>query len=647
MEKASNNSTLDLENEITNQLNQLSIKQAKIGYVFDERMLLHKNFSDNHVERPERAMSIYMNLYFKGLLEKLIKIKSEEIAENDLLRVHSKEYIDKVSDLRYDTSSDGKKNERKQVENKFRLCYDTYDNYHTYQSAKVSAGSLLSVCKSIAKKKVDHAFAIIRPPGHHANSEQCRGFCFFNNVAIAADYLIKEHNLKVAIVDWDVHHGDGTQEIFYNKNNPLMLSLHRHDNGSFYPNTGKHTESGVDSGSGYTINIPWNTNNFTQSQSKASIGDDEYFYAFETVVIPILKQYKPDVILVSSGFDAAENDPLGRMSLTPMGYALMTHKLKSLSSKLIVCLEGGYNIDSLSRCSEAIIRTLLNEPAGFKELLLKPAIKNLPLNVYNLNENFFAPSFYAIDQINLIKNYLSDFWSSLKEVAETMPKRKILRKDSEEHINKLKELLGENIHFLIDQELMTSFTDKNQNDFVKFRIGKFDETHKKLKIKNIFKKINVDNKSISATSLFRLEGINLKISNHRNSFNEKHFNWAGKDGIYDANLESISYLISKFLVTKKAKKQEVIDKLKQFANIYEKIFVENKLDLLNVDILLIPKEVTNENTKFKKTKVSIQLILNGIKDYTIVSVEDNDKSKNNFYSGLKNLIEFLEENILE
>ena len=235
-----------------------------------------------------------------------------------------------------------------------------------------------------------------------------------------------------------------------------MISLHRHDNGSFYPNTGKHTESGKDSGSGYTINIPWNTNHFTQSQPKASIGDDEYFYAFETVVIPILKQYKPDVILVSSGFDAAENDPLGRMSLTPMGYALMTHKLKSLSTKLIVCLEGGYNIDSLSRCSEAIIRTLLNEPAGFKELLLKSEIKNLPLNVFNLNENFFAPSFYAIDQINSIKNYLSEFWSSLKEVTETTPKRKIIRKDSEEQIIKLKELLGENIQFLIDQGMMTS-----------------------------------------------------------------------------------------------------------------------------------------------------------------------------------------------
>jgi acetoin utilization deacetylase AcuC-like enzyme len=647
MEKVSNNSTTDLENEITNQFNQMSLKQEKIGYVFDERMLLHKNFSDNHVERPERAMSIYMNLYFKGLLEKMIRLPSEEITEEDLLRVHSKEYIDKVSDLRYNTSSDGKKEERKQVENKFRLCHDSYDNYHTYQSAKVSAGSLLSVCKSVAKKKVDHAFAIIRPPGHHANSEECRGFCFFNNVAIAADYLIKEHKYKVAIVDWDVHHGDGTQEIFYNKNNPLMISLHRHDNGTFYPNTGKHTESGKDSGTGFTVNIPWNTNVITQSQPKASIGDDEYFYAFETIVIPVLKEYKPDVILVSSGFDAAENDPLGKMSLTPMGYSLMTHKLKSLSTRLIVCLEGGYNIDSLSRCSEAIIRTLLNEPAGFKDLLLKPEINNLPLNVFNLNQKYFAPSFYAIEQINSIKNYLSEFWPSLKEVKVTTPKRNLIRKDNEEQYSRLKELLGEDHQFLLDEVMQTSFNNKNEIDFVKFRIGKFDENHRKLNVKNILKKINVDNKSISAASRFRLEGINLKISNHRHSFNEKHFNWTSRDGMYDTNLESISYLISKFLVTKKAKKQDLIDKLKHFANSYEKLFVEKNLDLLNVDILLIPIEITNENSKFKKTKVNILLKLNGIKNYSIITVEDNDKTKNNFYSGLMNLIGFLDENILE
>ena len=647
MEMQPNNLIGDIESELVTQLNQLSLKQEKVGYVFDEKMLLHKDFSDNHVERPERAMSIYMNLYFKGLLDKLVRIKSDEISEEDLLRVHTQEYVEQVSDLRYNISKDGTKTERKKVENTFRLCHDTFDNYHTYESAKVSAGSLINCCKSVVKKKVNHAFAIIRPPGHHSNSGQCRGFCFFNNVAIAAEYLIKEHNLKVAIVDWDVHHGDGTQEIFYNKSNPLMLSIHRHDEGSFYPSTGKHTDIGKADGKGFNINIPWNTKAFPQSQSRSSIGDDEYFYAFEAIVIPVLKEYKPDIILVSSGFDAAENDPLGKMSLTPLGYAIMTQKLKSVCSKLIVCLEGGYEINNLSRCSEAIIRTLLNEPSGFKNLLLKEEISQLPLNVFNLNNNYFAPSFYAIDQINSIKSYLTEFWPTLKDTTVVNPIRKIIRKESEEHYMKLKELLGQHQKYLLEPELNSSLvSDKNQTDFVKFRIGKF-EFYKNSKIKNILKKINVSNRSTSAKQGFRLEGINLRITTHKHSFNEKHFNWNGADGIYDSHLESVSYLISKFIVAKKVTKKDLIDKLKTFAADYEKLFCEKNLDLIDVDIILIPKEVVAENSKFKKSKVTLDLKLNGIKAHSIINMETNDKTKNQFYSGLKNLIEFLNDQILE
>jgi acetoin utilization deacetylase AcuC-like enzyme len=676
---------LDSMDSLVSGLEKLSIKTEKIGYVFDEKMLTHKDFSMTHAEKPERAMSIYMNLIFKGLSEKLVRLPSEEITDQDIFRIHSKEYLDRIAESQYDAKSTEEKKPRNKTENSFTYCYDTYDNYATYQAARMSAGSLLSCCKNVMSGKVDHAFAIIRPPGHHANSDNCRGFCFLNNVAIAADYLIKEYNLKVAIVDWDVHHGDGTQEIFYDRKNPLQISLHRHDHGNFYPNvTGKETEVGLNEGEGFNLNIPWNTVHFSNPNGKSSIGDDEYIYAFETIVIPVLKEYKPDVILVSCGFDAAENDPLGKMSVSPLGYAYMTHQLKKLSNKIIVALEGGYNLDSLSRCSEAIIRTLMNEPSGFNGILLKKEISCLNFNLVELTSNnykIFSPSYYAIDQVNSYKTLYEKYWKSLADVKGIItPRRNILRKDDEGVCEKIQNMFKEAKDYLISKEEKESLlkgefskikditklpgekNQKNQSilnnlefpfEFLKFKIGK--ETiplgNSKTDPMKFKKRILVDNRTLSCKLNFRLDGVHLDIPAHKISNNPQQCSWVKRDGIFDVSEQDLSYLISKFLVHKKIHKNDLIEKLETLSLVYEKFFLEGheKYDLYNVDILIIPKpgqETTGVTTRSKKKKTEFILKLNGVKEYSLSS-EKIRNDENNFYDGLRSLINFIKENIME
>ncbi|KAJ1493209.1 hypothetical protein T484DRAFT_1610676 [Baffinella frigidus] len=186
------------------------------------------------------------------------------------------------------------------------------------------------------------------------------GFCFFNYVAAAAAVAKSEFGLKrVLILDWDVHHGNGTEKMFINDPSVLYISLHRYDDGSFYPGTGPAEEVGVREGAGYNVNIPW---------PHSGMGDAEYLLAFERVVMPIARSYNPELVLVSAGFDAAHGDPLGGCNVTPYGYGQMTNMLRGLAGgRMVVALEGGYNLRSISRSMEAVVRVLLGTRirAGF------------------------------------------------------------------------------------------------------------------------------------------------------------------------------------------------------------------------------------------------------------------------------------------
>ncbi|KAF8005729.1 hypothetical protein BT93_K0115 [Corymbia citriodora subsp. variegata] len=214
------------------------------------------------------------------------------------------------------------------------------------------------VAKRVAKGELDSAFAIVRPPGHHAEHDEAMGFCLYNNVAIATNFLLKEKELginKILIVDWDVHHGNGTQKTFWKDPRVLFFSVHRHEFGSFYPanDDGDYTMIGEGPGAGYNINVPW---------ENGRCGDADYLAVWDHILIPVAKQFNPDMILISAGFDAAVGDPLGGCHVTPYGYALMLKKLMDFArGKIVLALEGGYNLASISNSALACMEVLLDD----------------------------------------------------------------------------------------------------------------------------------------------------------------------------------------------------------------------------------------------------------------------------------------------
>ncbi len=659
--------TLDIQ-EIESKIKSLSIDKYSVGYAFDERMLLHKNYSDSHYERPERAEIIYANLISKGLCDKLIRIKGESIDDKYLLDTHTPNHLENVRNLKYEEIKEivkpnigkkkdkeieteketekttllykvNKEKERPVTDNSFRLCYDTYDNYFTQFSAAVSAGTLLNCAKHLAENKVNNAFAIIRPPGHHANHSECRGFCFYNNVAVTTRYLIDNYNYKIAIVDWDVHHGDGTQEIFYGEKNPLFISIHRRDNGKFYPNvSGLITEQGDKDGLGYNINIPWDTRGlFT---SKSGIGDDEYIYTFNKVIIPILNEYKPDFIIVSCGFDACENDPLGEMSLTPLGYSYMTNLLMEICPKILIALEGGYNLNSLQRSSEAIIRTLLKEKNPIKNLMvdkfeLNAYVENKVIEFYkeislnDIKENFFTEANYTKEIIKKVIEHNIPYWKRIQN-NQIIIKTNLLRKNNEEALKELFDIINhlttkdnfkidsmywKNLFEISNNDLFSlknnkqnslsnnENLNKNQsslgcteedikmNSFIRFNLGKvsIDKSYKEIYLNKYLRNTHKNLRTISRKYNFRLEGIssNKDLKDHR-------LNWNFTNGIFDVNENNLDNLILKFLNINKLDKNEILEQLKNLKVKCEWMCKSN-IDLYNVDLIINFKKLVKNN----------------------------------------------------
>jgi len=229
----------------------------------------------------------------------------------------------------------------------------------TENSARLAAGTLLQCIDALMlplddPRRITNGFGLIRPPGHHSRRSEPEGFCIFNNVAIAAKYAIKNFGLKrVLVLDWDVHHGDGIQEAFYENENVLYISLHRHDYGSFFPTGDEKSATFVGNGSGrgFNVNIPW---------SGRAVGDAEYMAAFAKIVMPIAYEFSPELVLVSAGFDAAAGDPLGGYKVSANCFALMTYQLSALAGgRIMLALEGGYNLTSIADCANACVEVLL------------------------------------------------------------------------------------------------------------------------------------------------------------------------------------------------------------------------------------------------------------------------------------------------
>eukprot|EP00004_Rigifila_ramosa_P002099 TRINITY_DN12174_c0_g1_i1.p1 TRINITY_DN12174_c0_g1~~TRINITY_DN12174_c0_g1_i1.p1 ORF type:complete len:666 (-),score=169.43 TRINITY_DN12174_c0_g1_i1:46-1752(-) len=304
---------------------------ARVGVLYEEVMTLHEARRP-HPERPERAVAIHSRLKRQGLLGRCYTVNGREIDESEITSVHSEKIVLKKVDYAWERG-------------------DMFANEDTPLAASVSAGSTVRLVELTMKGELDGTFGIVRPPGHHAEHGECMGFCFYNNVAIAAKLIQKAGCKRIAIIDWDVHHGNGTQNMFYEDDGILYISTHRYGRG-FYPGTGSPKEIGSGKGKGYNINVAW---------TEPKMGDNEYAYAFQRIVMPVLRQYNPHTLIVSAGFDAARGDPLGGMDLTAVGYRYMTAQLRRVCPRVSIVLEGGYNLKSISLAAEGCVRVLLGE----------------------------------------------------------------------------------------------------------------------------------------------------------------------------------------------------------------------------------------------------------------------------------------------
>ncbi|KAG0200958.1 Histone deacetylase hda1 [Mortierella sp. GBA30] len=315
---------------------------------------------DDHPEDPRRIWRIYDALKTSGCTSRMVKIQSREATVDELKLVHTMDHIQNIQQ-----TSGMSKDELLDLAEHYN---SIYLNNSSAFCARLSCGSLLELCNAVATGQVLNGVAIVRPPGHHAEPDEAGGFCLYNNVAIAARYLQQRHNLKkIFILDWDVHHGNGTQKAFIDDPDVVYCSIHRYENGSFYPGdpvAAAHTTVGNGAGRGRNINIPWPC---------SGMGDSEYIYTFNKIIMPIIYEFAPEFILVSAGFDAALGDHIGENLVTPAAYGHMTHMLKSLAGgRIVLALEGGYNLDSIAVSGLACTKALLSDPID----ALEPIIPN-------------------------------------------------------------------------------------------------------------------------------------------------------------------------------------------------------------------------------------------------------------------------------
>lgn len=319
----------------------------KIGYVYSPVFLMHS--SAGHPESPQRLEAIMQVWQDTHLIDRLVAIEPTPATEERILRVHSQKHVNMIeyADRRGGLQIDG----------------DTYMNEYSRQAAYLAAGAAMNAVDAVMTGIVDASFSLARPPGHHATRDLAMGFCLFNNIAVAAQYAIDHYKLdRVLIMDFDVHHGNGTQDIFYSSPSVFYFSTHRYP---FYPGSGHWRDIGAEDGRGFTFNVPL----------PHSVGNEQFARVFDDLLYPAMARYQPELVLVSAGYDAHWADPLGALTLLDAtGYAYMTETLHRISKdfaqgRIVFVLEGGYNFDALGWSSHATVETLFgnrisDDPVG-------------------------------------------------------------------------------------------------------------------------------------------------------------------------------------------------------------------------------------------------------------------------------------------
>ncbi|MBM3129381.1 MAG: histone deacetylase [Chloroflexi bacterium] len=310
------------------------------AYLYSPVFLEHQE--PGHPESPERLRAIVQMLDETGLRARMTPLDPVPATDAQIEAAHAREHLARVKQL---IARGGG-----------HFDADTYANARSLDAALLAAGALTRAVDAVIAGEVDNAFAFVRPPGHHATRTRAMGFCLFNNVAIAAHHALSAHKLeRVLIVDYDVHHGNGTQDIFYDSSRVLYFSTHQSPH---YPGTGDWRDIGAGEGIGFTANVPL----------PARVGDDGFRRVFDDLLYPLAERYRPQLILVSAGYDAHWSDPLALENLTIAGYGALARTLVALARELcagriVFTLEGGYNLPALAHGVAATCRALLGEPA--------------------------------------------------------------------------------------------------------------------------------------------------------------------------------------------------------------------------------------------------------------------------------------------
>jgi acetoin utilization deacetylase AcuC-like enzyme len=314
---------------------------APTGWIFHEACLAH-DAGASHPERPARLQAVGERVRQSGLAQHLASCPGRAASTADLALAHDPRYVEAVR--RACAAGGG------------ALDPDTTIGPASWEAALCATGGLLEACERVLAGEWSNAFVPVRPPGHHAEFGAAMGFCLFNSVAVAARALRQQHGIaRVAILDWDVHHGNGTQHAFESDASVYYASLHKWP---LYPGTGAASERGLGAGRGTTLNCPM----------EAGAGDAEWLEAFETLVLPALDGFRPEFVLVSAGFDGHRLDPLAGTNLTEDGYRRMTRGLLEVAARhargrLVSVLEGGYHLEALAACAAAHLEELIGARA--------------------------------------------------------------------------------------------------------------------------------------------------------------------------------------------------------------------------------------------------------------------------------------------
>lgn len=420
-------------------------RRRRVGLVYDDRMCKHATADgDPHPENPDRIRAIWKKLESAGIPQRCVVFNAKEAEDKHILSVHSNNHVNLIKNI----SSKQFDSRRNRIASKFN---SIYMNEGSSEAAYLAAGSVIEVAERVAKGELSSAFAIVRPPGHHAEQNEPMGFCLYNNVAIATSFLLNERPdiKKILIVDWDVHHGNGTQKMFWKDPRVLFFSVHRHEFGSFYPanDDGFYAMTGEGPGAGYNINVPW---------ENGRCGDADYLAVWDHILIPVAKDFNPDIVIISAGFDAAIGDPLGGCHVTPYGYSVMLKKLMEFAEgKIIMALEGGYNLISLANSVLACVEVLLED---------KP--------IAGSSEAYPFESTWRV--IQAVRQELSAFWPTL---ADELPKKLtsckasplqllVASSDSEDESDIDLHIGAENLEAVVQDGLSKLKVDEDSHDLV-------------------------------------------------------------------------------------------------------------------------------------------------------------------------------------